>query len=55
MTPKFLVILEQAIVEGVSRGYHRSYKHTDSPAAESIITNIQECVMESLDDYFDFN
>ena len=31
MKPKFRVILEQAIEEGVRRGYHRAFKHVENP------------------------
>ena len=54
MTPKFRVILEQAINEGVLRGYRRAYKHTENPTEETIIETIEDCVMGSLYEYFDF-
>lgn len=55
MTPKFLVILEQAIEEGVKRGFYRSYKHDTNPSEDVVIDNISEQVMSSLYEYFDFN
>ncbi len=55
MKPKFQVILEQAIDEGVQRGYYRAHKHNDAPQPEHIIETIQECVMSSLYEYFDFD
>jgi predicted peroxiredoxin len=54
MKPKFRVILEQAIEEGVRRGYCRSFKHIENPTEESICENIEEQVMSSLYDYFTF-
>ena len=54
MKPKFRVILEQAINEGVLRGYRRVYKHNEDPTEETIIETIEDCVMSSLYEYFDF-
>ena len=54
MKPKFHVILSQAIEEGVKRGYRRAYKHNEDPSEEVICDTIEECVMGSLYEYFDF-
>ena len=54
MRPKFRVILDQAIEEGVRRGYHKAYKHTDAPTDEAVINTIEDCVMGALYEYFDF-
>ena len=54
MTPKFRVILDQAISEGVLRGYRRAYKHNEEPSEEIICETIEDCVMSSLYEYFDF-
>ena len=54
MTPKFRVILDQAISEGVLRGYRRAFKHNENPTEETIIETIEDCVMGSLYEYFDF-
>ena len=55
MKPKFLVILEQALEEGVKRGYRRAFKHIEDPTEESICQHIEDQVMSSLYEYFDFN
>jgi len=55
MKPKFRVILEQAIEEGVRRGYSRAFKHVETPTEGAIIESIEEQVMSSLYDYFDFD
>jgi len=55
MKPKFLFILEMAIDAGVERGYRRAYKHTDQPTDEAVINTIQECVLSSIYEYFDFD
>jgi hypothetical protein len=55
MKPKFRVILEQAIEEGIRRGYMKAFKHTDSPSENAILTSIEEHVMSSLYEYFEFD
>ena len=55
MKPKFRVILDQALEEGVKRGYRRAFKHIEDPTEESICQHIEEQVMSSLYEYFDFN
>ena len=54
MTPKFRVILDQAISEGVKIGYMRAFKHNEDPSEEIICETIEDCVMSSLYEYFDF-
>jgi len=54
MKPKFRVILEQAIEEGVRRGYSRAHKHVENPSEGAIIENIEDAVMSSIYEYFDF-
>jgi archaeosine-15-forming tRNA-guanine transglycosylase len=55
MKPKFRVILEQAIEEGVRRGYHRAFKHVENPTEGAIIENIEDAVMSSIYEYFTFD
>ncbi len=55
MTPKFRVILEQAIEEGTRRGYMRAFKHNEEPSEEIICETIEDCVMSSLYEYFTFD
>ena len=55
MTPKFRVILEQAINEGVLRGYRRAFKHNEDPSEEVICETIEECVMSAIYEYFTFD
>jgi hypothetical protein len=54
MKPKFRVILDQALEEGVKRGYRRAFKHIENPTEDSICQHIEEQVMSSLYEYFDF-
>ena len=44
MKVKTLVILEQAIEEGVRRGYSRAHKHVDNPTEGAIIEQIEDAV-----------
>jgi hypothetical protein len=54
MKPKFRVILEMAITEGVRRGYVRAFKYNDSPTEEAILESLEEHVLNAIDEYFDF-
>jgi len=55
MKPKFRVLLDQAISEGVLRGYRRAFKHNENPTEETIVETIEDCVMGSLYEYFTFD
>jgi hypothetical protein len=55
MRPKFRVILEMAIEEGVRCGYRRAHKHVDNPTEGAICEHIEEQVMSALYEYFDFD
>lgn len=55
MKPKFRVVLDQAIEEGVKRGYRRAFKHNDSPREDEILTSIEDCVMSAIYEYFTFD
>lgn len=55
MRPKIKVILEQAIEEGVRRGYSRAHKHIENPSEGAIIEHIEEAVMSSIYEYFTFD
>jgi archaeosine-15-forming tRNA-guanine transglycosylase len=55
MKPKFRVILEQAIEDGVRRGYHRAFKHVENPTEGAIIEHIEDAVMSQIYEYFTFD
>jgi len=55
MKPKFRVILDQAIEEGVRRGYSRAHKHNEDPSEEVICDTIEDCVMSQIYEYFTFD
>jgi len=54
MKAKTRVILEMAIEEGVRRGYHRAFKHVETPTEGAIIEQIEDAVMSSIYEYFEF-
>ena len=54
MKPKFSKVLETAVEQGVSYGYLRAHKHIENPTEGAIIDSIVEQVMNSLDEWFDF-
>jgi hypothetical protein len=54
MKPNFRKILEMAVEQGVSYGYRRAHKHIENPTEGAIIDNVVEQVMNSLDEWFDF-
>jgi hypothetical protein len=57
MKPKVQCYTGTALEEGVKRGYRRGYllKHIENPTEESICEHIEEQVMSSLYEYFDFD
>lgn len=54
MKPNFRKVLEIALEEGVRYGYNRAHKHIENPTEGAIIDSIVEQVMNSLDEWFDF-
>jgi hypothetical protein len=54
MKPKTRVILEQAIEEGVRRGWHLAHKHVENPSEGAIIERIEDAVMSQIYEYFTF-
>jgi hypothetical protein len=55
MKAKMRVILEQAIEEGVCRGYSRAHKHVENPTADYVIEQIEDAVMSQMYEYFTFD
>ena len=55
MKPKIRVILEQAIEDGVRRGYARAHKHVENPDENTILQSIEDCVMSQIYEYFTFD
>ena len=54
MKPKFRNVLELAIEQGVRYGYNRAFKYIENPSENTIVESIAEQVMNSIDEWFDF-
>ena len=54
MKPKIRSILEIAIAEGALLGYRRAFKHNPEPSEGAIIDSLATEIMNSIDEYFDF-
>lgn len=54
MKVKTRVILEQAIEEGVLRGWRQAHKHVENPEEHVIIDRINDAVMGQIYEYFSF-
>ena len=54
MKAKTRTILEIAISQGILLGYGRAFKHDPNPSEERIQAAIMNQIMNSIDDYFDF-
>lgn len=55
MKPKFRVILEMAIEQGVQRGWRLAHKHVENPEEHVIIERINDSVMSEIYEYFTFD
>lgn len=54
MKAKTRTILEIAISQGILLGYGRAFKHDPNPSEERIQESIMDQIMNSIDEYFDF-
>lgn len=48
-------VLHRAVEEGVTYGWRRAHKHTDTPDEETIKDQILTAVLNEISDYFDFD
>jgi hypothetical protein len=55
MTPKFMQLLEQCILDGVVIGHKRAYKHNDAPSESDINMSIVHEVMTEIYEWFEFD
>jgi hypothetical protein len=55
MKPKIDVILQRSLDEGIERGWNRAHKHDPNPKPEWIKETINDCIMESIYEYFFFD
>ena len=47
-------VLSRAIEEGVSLGYNRAYKHTETPDEETFKEAMELAIMNAICEVFDF-
>ena len=55
MKPNIQTILAKAIEEGISYGWHRAHKHTDSPDAHHVKGEIDNAIWNAIHEVFEFN
>ena len=54
LIPKTQPLLESAIEDGVTYGYRRAHKHTETPTEYEICSAISDAVMLKIAEVFDF-
>ena len=54
MKPKFNLLLETCILNGVILGHTRAYKHNNNPSQTDINESIVNEVLNELHEWFDF-
>lgn len=54
MKPKLHQLLETCIIDGVTIGHNRAYKHNDAPNIEEINEAIFNAIMSEIYEWFDF-
>ena len=54
LIPKTQPLLEKAIEDGVTYGYRRAHKHTETPTEYEICSAISDAVMLQIAEVFDF-
>lgn len=55
LSPRVGVVLQTAIEDGVNYGYHRVFKHNDSPSEQEIKDSIAWYVEQSIYEWFEVN
>ena len=54
MKPRFYVLFEDCIEQGLERGYNRAHKHTDNPTKEIMLREMYPAVTAAFHEYFTF-
>jgi hypothetical protein len=55
MKPNTYVILQDCLEKGISAGWYRAHKHTDTPGEETIKEKIEEAILLEISNYFIFD
>ena len=53
MKPKTRLVLEMAIKEGISFGWNRAHKHTETPDEDVVKQQIEQHIWNSIYEWFD--
>ena len=48
-------LLSKAVEDGISWGWMRAHKHTDTPSADETKASIEKHVLSEICEYFDFD
>lgn len=55
MKAKDYLVLQMCIENGVTRGYFRAHKHTDTPDEAQMLDAMYQAVMEDILEWFEFD
>ena len=53
MKVKLQRVLEDCLERGITYGYNRAFKHTDTPSEEVVKDQIMQAILNELYEYFD--
>lgn len=48
-------LMREAVEAGIAFGYHRAYKHTNTPEPQDIMSAIKDAVMHEIAERFTFS
>lgn len=51
---KVYPLMRDAVETGIVRGYHRAFKHTNTPEPQAVMDEIEQAVMNEIAERFDF-
>lgn len=54
MRPRFLNLLESCVDNGITLGYNRAHKHTDTPEEHQVKEAIYNAIMHEIHEWFEF-
>jgi hypothetical protein len=54
MKPRLMPAMERCIEDGITLGWNRAHKHTDTPTEAQIKASIEDAIWEELHQWFEF-
>ena len=54
MKPRLMPAMERCIEDGITLGWNRAHKHTDTPTEAQIKAGIEDAIWEELHQWFEF-